>query len=199
MGASRNAELALLVASLFPKRVNAVIAFAPSSVSWSNRVLPYNSNDLKPSWTYLGKDIPYVPMDKISVNDSHKIETLEYWKNGLAKTHFIAQATIKVEKISGPIILFSGNDDEVWPSSYMADMIEKRLVEYDFKHSVQNIKFDRAGHLISSHPETNPDNRVGQIRINGKNYEFEYGGTPEGDEKARNIAKIKLMEFLEKI
>ena len=58
MGASRNAELSLVIASIFPKLVGGVIAYAPSSVSWSNTVLPYNSNDLKPSWKYQGIDIP---------------------------------------------------------------------------------------------------------------------------------------------
>ncbi|WP_438961891.1 acyl-CoA thioester hydrolase/BAAT C-terminal domain-containing protein [Nonlabens sp.] len=199
MGASRNAELSLLIASLFPKYVAGVIAYAPSSVSWSNTVLPYNSDDLKPSWKYLGEDIPYIPMDKISGNDSNKIGTLEYWKSGLVKTDYVTEATIKVEKINGPIILFSGKDDKVWPSSFMADMIEQRIEENNFKHSFQNIKYEKAGHLISSHPEINSNNRIGHMNINGKDYEFEFGGTSEGDEKAKKDAKIRLMEYLEKI
>lgn len=199
MGASRNAELSLLIASLFPKYVGGVIAYAPSSVSWSNTVLPYNSDDLKPSWKYLGEDIPYVPMDKITGNDSNKIETLEYWKSGLAKTDYVTEATIKVEKINGPIILFSGKDDKVWPSSFMADMIEQRIEENNFNHSFQNIKYDKAGHLISSHPEINSNNRIGHMNINSKDYEFEFGGTSEGDEKAKKDAKIRLMKYLEKI
>ena len=48
MGASRNAELALIIAATFPETVSGVIAYAPSAVSWSNTVLPYNSNELKP-------------------------------------------------------------------------------------------------------------------------------------------------------
>ena len=127
MGASRNAELALVIASTFTESVSGVIAYAPSSVSWSNTVLPYNSNELKSSWTYRGMDIPYVPMNKITGNESNTIEMLEYWNSGLAKTDFISRAAIKVEKVNGPIILFSGNDDKVWPSSVMADMIERRL------------------------------------------------------------------------
>lgn len=199
MGASRNAELSLLIASQYPKYVSGVIAYAPSSVSWSNTVLPYNSDDLKPSWKYHGKDIPYVPMDKISGNDSNKIETLEYWKSGLAKTNYVTEATIKVEKINGPIILFSGKDDKVWPSSFMADMIEQRIKESNFKYSFQNIKYENAGHLISSHPEINTDSRIGHMKINGKDYEFEFGGTFEGDKKAKQDSKIRVMKYLEKI
>jgi uncharacterized protein len=49
MGASRNAELALLIASFFPNNIHGVIAYSPSSVSWSNTVLPVSlcKNSLK--------------------------------------------------------------------------------------------------------------------------------------------------------
>ncbi|RAJ04829.1 bile acid acyltransferase/acyl-CoA thioester hydrolase-like protein [Arenibacter echinorum] len=199
MGASRNAELSLVIASIFPNLVGGVIAFAPSSVSWSNTVLPYNSNDLKPSWKYQGIDIPYIPMDKISGNESNKIETLEYWKSGLAKIEFLTHGTIKAEKINGPILLFSGKDDRVWPSSVMADMIEQRIKENNFKYSFQNIKYEEAGHLISSNPESNSDPRTGIINIDGKDYEFEYGGTNEGDYKAKKDTKRRLLYFIEKL
>lgn len=199
MGASRNAELALVIASQFPDLISGVVAYAPSSVSWSNRVLPYNSNDLKPSWKYKGKDIPYVPMDKISGNESNKIETIAYWKSGLAKTDSFPQAVIKVEKINGPILLFSGKDDKVWPAAVMADMIEKRLQENNFNHSFQNIQYEKAGHLISRNPETDSDIRTGKMTIDGKDYEFEFGGTNEGDFKAKQDTKRRLFEFLESL
>lgn len=199
MGASRNAELALLLASVFPRSISGVVAYAPSAVSWSNTVLPYNSNELKSSWKYKGLDIPYVPMDKISGNQLNSINMLEYWNKGLQKADFIGPAAIKVEKINGPILLFSGKDDQVWPSSIMADMIEKRLETNTFEHSFQNIKYENAGHLISSNPDDNTSYRTGTINISGKDYEYEYGGNDEGDFKAKRDAKLKLMEFLEKI
>jgi hypothetical protein len=189
----------LVIASLFSELVSGVVAYAPSSVSWSNTVLPFNSNELKPSWKYQEADIPFVPMDKISGNDSNKIETLEYWKSGLAKTDFVAQAAIKVENINGPILLFSGMDDRVWPSAFMADMIEERVNQYNFKHGFQSIKYENAGHLISNNTERTSDIRTGKMNINGKDYEYEFGGTKEGDDKAKNDAAKKLMEFIEKI
>ena len=199
MGASRNAELALVIASTFTESISGVVAYAPSSVSWSNTVLPYNSDELKSSWKYKGIDIPYVPMNKIIGNESNKIKLLEYWKSGLAKTNFITQAAIKVEKINGPIILFSGKDDKVWPSSIMADMIEKRLEDNSFEHSFKNIKYDNAGHLISNNPDDKSSYRTGRIHIDGKDYEYEFGGNDNGDFKAKQDAKMKLMEFLENI
>ena len=197
MGASKNAELALVLGSTLPEHVNGVIAYAPSSVSWSNTVLPYNSDELKPSWVYKGEEIPYVPMKKFSGNDTNSIETLNYWNNGLAKIEAVKKASIKVEHINGPIILFSGKEDNVWPSALMADNIEKRLTENNFKHGFQSLKYDNSGHLISSHPDINSEYRTGTMRIKGKDYEFDYGGTKEGDAKAKAEAKIKLMEFIE--
>lgn len=199
MGASRNAELALVIASTFPESVHGVIAYAPSSVSWSNTVLPYNSDELKSSWTYNGADIPYVPMEKLEGNTSQTIELLDYWQYGLGKTDFVAQAAIKVEEINGPILLFSGTDDQVWPSSIMADMIGKRLEENNFEHSFQNIQYDNAGHLISNKPADTSSSRTGEMNINGKEYEYKYGGTDEGDYIAKQDAKTRLIEFLEKI
>ena len=196
MGASRNAELALVIASTLPDIVGGVIAYAPSSVSWSNTVLPYNSDEVKASWKYQGVDIPYVPMDKISGNDSDKIETTEYWEMGLAKADTIQEALIKVELIKGPILLFSGIDDKVWPAVKMADMIEKRLKDNNFNYVIKNIKYENAGHLISTHPEQFSSVRTGNMNINGKDYEYEFGGTDEGDFNAKKDAYSQLFEFL---
>ena len=143
MGASRNAELSLVIASNLNEYVDGVIAYAPSSVSWSNTVLPFNSNEIKASWKYKGADIPYIPMNKVTGNESNKIETLEYWESGLAKMNDYPDAIIKVENISGPILLLSGIDDKVWPSAMMADMIEKRLIDHNFKYPFQNIQYEK--------------------------------------------------------
>lgn len=196
MGASRNAELALVIASTLPENVSGVIAYAPSSVSWSNTVLPYNSNELKPSWKYKGVDIPYLPMEKIAGSNSDKITMIEYWKNGLSKTDLVHKASIKVEQITGPILLFSGIDDQVWPSATMADMIEKRLAENNFKYAFKNIKYENSGHLISSNPEQSSKVSVGEINIDGKNYEYQFGGTAEGDLKAKKNAAEQVFKFL---
>mgnify|MGYP000677749594 CR=1 FL=1 len=196
MGASRNAELALVIAATFPKLISGVVAYAPSAVSWSNTVLPYNSDEIKPSWTYKGKAIPYISMHKITGNESTNINMLDYWKTGLSKTSEVQKAQIKVEQISGPILLFSGMDDQVWPSALMADMIEDRLKAHDFKYAIQNITYENAGHLISANPEQASSIRTGRITIDGKPYDYQFGGTNDGDFKAKTDAKLKLMAFL---
>ncbi len=133
MGASRNAELTLIIASFFPKNIHGVIAFNPSSVSWSNTALPFNSDTVKPSWTFKNQPVPYISMDKIKGTPTSTIETLSYWKNGLSDSVAVSNASIKVENINGPILLLSGAEDEVWPSSIMSNMIEKRIKKKSFQ------------------------------------------------------------------
>ena len=199
MGASKNAELALLLASYYPEIINGVIAYAPSSVSWSNTVLPYNSDDIKASWTYKGNDIPYIAMPKFSIIDDSISNTMEYWQMGLNKTTEVDKASIKVEKIQGPILLLSGKDDKVWPSSPMADMLEKRIKEVDFTYSFENIKYENAGHQISGNPESSTDVRNGEMIIKDKKFKFDYGGTTEGDNIAKRDAKLKVFKFIESL
>ena len=201
MGASRNAELALVLASVLPNKISGVIAYAPSSVSWSNTVLPFNSDHIKASWTYKGEDIPYIPMEKITPNDSSEINTIEYWKSGLAKLEDHKIASIPIENINGPILLFSGKDDGVWPAAQMANSIEKRIKGHDFKFTFENIQYENAGHLISRNPDSESDVsvRTGQLNINGIDYEFDFGGTMEGDNKAKKQARLKVFELLDKM
>ncbi|MBE16995.1 MAG: acyl-CoA thioester hydrolase/BAAT C-terminal domain-containing protein [Dokdonia sp.] len=199
MGASRNAELALILATSFTETVSGVIAYAPSSVSWSNTVLPYNSNKIKASWTYKGSDIAYVPMDKIAANAQGDIDFLSYWRSGLAKKDFVEKASIKVENIKGPILLFSGKDDLVWPSSEMANSIENRLEEEQFEYDFENIKYDEAGHLISTNPDDRSRMESGSITIDDKEYAYTFGGTADGDYSAKQDAKNRVITFLTKL
>lgn len=198
MGASRNGELSLVIASTFPELVGGVIAYAPSAVSWSNTVLPFNSDALKASWTYMDQDVPYLPMKKIKGNDSSKIETLEYWREGLKKIDQYEESIIRVEKINGPILLLSGKDDKIWPSAAMSDMIEERLRVHNFQHEFDNVQYENAGHLISRNISSIAEGRQGYMNVDGKSYEFEYGGTIEGDKLAIIKSQEKILSFLQK-
>lgn len=201
MGASRNAELALLLAATFPQYISGVIAYSPSSVNWSNRVLTYNSEELKASYTYNGEDIPSVPMEKFSPEafPEDTVATLPYWQDGLKKAHDLPETHIPVENINGPVLLLAGKDDEVWPSYTMAKQIVDRLFEHDFKHPIQLIAYEDAGHLISGDPSHFTLVRVGTLRINAIDYRYAYGGSADGDYTAKQDAYSKVFEFIEQI
>jgi len=197
MGASRHAELALLIAATFPNLVDGVIAYAPSAVVWSNTVLAYNSDELKASYVYQGKEIPYLSMKKIQGNNVDTLRTLNYWNEGLSKTEEAERAAIKVEMINGPIVLFSGEEDQVWPATRMAKQIEKRIAEHQFSFPITHISYPKAGHLISAHPEVSASVRTGKLTIKGKEYPYYYGGTVAGDDYAKSDAKKRVIQFLQ--
>jgi uncharacterized protein len=199
MGASRNAELALLIASHYPTKIYGVIAFNPSSVSWSNTVLPFNSDSIKPSWTFQDRAVPFIAMEKIQGSPSATIETLPYWKKGLCDSVAVRNAVIQVENINGPILLLSGTQDEVWPSSMMSDMIENRVKHNQFTFEFENIKYENAGHLISGNPNNSSSTRKGKLEIDGKRYDFNFGGTPDGDMAAQKDAAARVFRFLSKM
>lgn len=197
MGASRNAELALILGATFPDHVHGVIAYAPSSVSWSNTVMPFNSDEVAPSWTYQNAPIPYVAMPKLEPGQTSNIETLPYWYNGLEDSAQAYSATIQVENLNGPLLLLSGKDDKVWPSAFMSDQIEARLQKYNFPHDFQNIQYENCGHLISGNPAYLQSQRKGSMIINNGEYLYEYGGSAEGDQQAQIDAQKRVFEFLE--
>ncbi|MEL6590050.1 MAG: acyl-CoA thioester hydrolase/BAAT C-terminal domain-containing protein [Bacteroidota bacterium] len=199
MGASRNAELALLIASQFPDLISGVIAFAPSAISWPNAVLPYNSDTLLPSWTYQDQAIPYIPMPKIAGSNSSTIQTLPYWMAGIEKANQYEEAFIPVENIKGPILLLSGIDDQIWPASLMGDMITERLDTLNFQYEVEHLQFEKAGHLISRNLANVREGRTGQMEIDGKSYALDFGGTIEGDSLAIVKSGEKIWAFLERV
>lgn len=52
---------------------------------------------------------------------------------------------IKVENIKAPILLMSGKEDEICPSTEMSDAIILRLKENHFKYRYEHIKWE-GGH-----------------------------------------------------
>ena len=57
-------------------------------------------------------------------------------------------AVIKVEKITGPILLISSKMDNMWPSELAAEKIMKRLKEHDFPYLYQHLSYEYGSHLF---------------------------------------------------
>jgi len=147
-GTSKGAEAALLTAVHDP-RVDAVLAFSPSSVVWGNLgpgrdgvVWPQRS-----SWTIGGTPLPFIASDP-------------YWKreyrNGLMSYRSLFEqslnrfasevepATIPVEAARAQLMLVAGGDDALWPSEFFARSIVARLA--NFGKSASLFVHPAAGH-----------------------------------------------------
>ena len=122
-----------MVATLDP-RVDAVIAFAPTSVVWANIGPGLDGMDrpLRSSWTWRGEPLAFVPYDtdwEAPPGDAPAFRTL--YEQSLARfASDAADATIAVERMRAQVVAVAGADDQVWPSDRFAAEIAHRMTDH---------------------------------------------------------------------
>ncbi len=169
-GGSKGGELALLLASGF-KQIKGVIAAVPGSVVFQGLGGKFVS-----SWSDKGRPVPFVPFAPYDYSKIVNNEYVEVYRLSLAQIEFVNKAEIKVENISGPILLLAGKADTMWPSHQMCEMIVKRLEKNNFPYWYKLFSYENAGHTL--------------------NDGYMMGGTPEGNRNAKIDAEKRIFEFL---
>jgi dienelactone hydrolase len=160
-GISKGAEYALLAAS-YISQLNAVIAVSPSCCVFEG--LTKNKRPAaKSSWSWKGIPIPYIsfggyiPHFLGILRKNKEIRFVDEY-NSLLDTEMNESNTIKVENISGPILLLSAHEDVMWPSERMGNLIVNRLrdkrVKFQYRHEV----YPYASHLLC--PISTPWSRI---------------------------------------
>jgi len=180
-GGSRGGELALLLGSLFPA-LKVVVANVPSSVHWA-AVSDSRERSVCGSWHYKDKPLAWIsPVFKGSdFVENEPISFTPGFKRAMDNEALVHAAEIEVEKINGPILMVSGEDDAMWPSTYFSNMVVKRLETHNFTHAVQHIACKNAGHLVSGIPYQ--PTTITSIIHPVINMPVTFGGTPEADAK----------------
>jgi len=145
MGASRGAELALLLASRY-SQVTAVVAIAPSSVVFPGP--PTNPIDAltgqHSAWACRAKEVPFVPM-AYSLTTLYGLLTgkrTRMFERALQNSPAVEAAAIPVERAKAAILLVSFARDQIWPSTQMAGQIMDRLKAVNFPFSYQHVAYD---------------------------------------------------------
>jgi dienelactone hydrolase len=123
IGVSRGGEGALLIGSTYPKLVHGVVGLVPSNV-----VNP-STDGHSPAWTLQG-----APLAHVGHAEYRKPDPTDH-----------PQVFIRAERISGPILTFSGGDDLLWPSSSYMTVLEQRLDERRFAHRTATWTTGRPG------------------------------------------------------
>ncbi len=193
-GISRGGELALILGSWFPHSVQAIVAVVPSSVIHGNWHTPP-----KNAWMYQGKPLPSAPILPIDFSQGkgktpHRpLNTLQNFIHGL-KDKDSEKAAIPVEKINAPLLLVSGGDDQMWPSTLYIYRIEQRLKQHESPIFYRHLHYPKAGHGISI-PNLPPLGPVYYHPI--EKHWFSVGGTPVEDQHASQDSWKKLIAFFQ--
>jgi len=206
VGASRGGELALILASTFPQ-IKAVVAYAPSSVVWG--ACGGITSVGRAAWTHHGRPLPHMKMrlsPKMLVEyvkmgfcflSRRPFRETPLFVTALDKPSSVEQAVIHVERICGPILLISGDDDQIWPSDLMCKMIVKRLGACGYPFSFRHLSYEGAGHAISF-PDLPSEAYAAKVPHPLTRIIYELGGDPEKTAQASKSAWTEVVAFLEK-
>jgi pimeloyl-ACP methyl ester carboxylesterase len=148
IGASRGGELALLLGATFPQ-IQAVVGYVPSGVTWPGIGIDPTAST-RAAWTYRGKPLPFVPQHPTppTVCESGSLSFTPSFLASLEDRDAVEAASIAVERINGPVLLISGEDDRLWPSTKLANIAMDRLRKHRFPHDFRHLSFAQAGHMI---------------------------------------------------
>jgi dienelactone hydrolase len=137
IGGSRGADLALLLAS-YHKTIKCVV-----SIVGSNAVFPGHTNHFSTAcWTYQNKELPFVPVNEASIPFLMKRDLRGTFEAMLKDTVAVEKASIKVEQIEGSILFLSATQDEICPSTPMAEAMIERLKNKNFKYHFEHKAFE---------------------------------------------------------
>ena len=212
LGQSKGAELALLWAATLPDEMNAVVAYVPSSFVYGGS--PHLN---QVNWTYKGLPIPFMPHPTDDLATPHHEEIINVQTQGkipfhvntfddpfdfasiyrLGITEFpehVESATIPVENIKCPILMLSGQDDKIWPSTLYGNRIMERLDAKGSSIKRQHVSFPDAGHgfLYPYGPSTSQP-----FYFPGEDFWYTLGGTAKGDGCAAIESWQAVLSFLE--
>jgi dienelactone hydrolase len=109
----------------------------------------------------------------------------------------VERATIAVENIRGPVLLVSGTDDQMWPSSALADIAMRRLESRGFGFPFQHLKYRDAGHLILLPFGPRTTHVIGFKAEGFGGMLYAHGGAPTADAEAGADAWRQMLQFLE--
>ncbi|MBB6018766.1 acyl-CoA thioesterase/bile acid-CoA:amino acid N-acyltransferase family protein [Deinococcus radiopugnans] len=153
-GASKGGEAALLIAATYPESIGAVAAFSPGGLVFEgiDRTRTFPAGQAMSSWSLDGQPLPYVAYrtdwnalfagpGPYSMTPAHREAV------AAASPQELRAATIPVERIDGPVLLVSGEQDQVWQATELSRCVEERREQAG--RPVRHLWHPRAGHALS--------------------------------------------------
>ena len=197
MGGSKGGELALLLGATYREDIRAVVGYVPSGVVYGGVSFDpwYYVRGVRSSWTYRGQPVPFLdaspgPLDSVRwttlplpawpffavwPTPNYPVAFRRAYERPLhGDGRALAAAAIPVEKIGGPVLLVSGEDDQIWPAARLSEMVMGRLRAKGHPFAYGHLRYEGAGHMILP---------PGLGRFSTPSF-LEMGGSPEADRHA---------------
>lgn len=203
VGWSRGAELGLLLGSEFAE-ITTVVGYAPSGVVFQG--VPNGFESVESAWSKDGESVPYIEYEfglrfqfTIFVRYllRRSLGLRPTYENGFEKADpdDLEAATIPVENVGGPILLVSGDDDQMWNADALADHAIERLETHEYDHEYEHVCYEDAGHGfgVPNHPTME--------RSEGSDFfpglPIDLGGSPKAQAEADADAWERVLDTLE--
>jgi dienelactone hydrolase len=195
-GQSRGGEVALLLGATSAS-VRSVCAWVPSGVVFAGVGSDPSAYE-KPAWTRHGEAIPFIgahlplPVPG-SPEAADAIAMTPMFLRLMEDASAVARCEIAVERIPGPVLLVSAEEDAMWPSSRLSDMVVRRMEERGHGSSHRHLRNPGAGHLlgIPHLPST-----VHEVFQPIARLRFLFGGEAASNAAASATAWRELLAFL---
>lgn len=144
----------------------------------------------KSCWTYKGKPFPYVPVDgsRNPPMENGRLSIRAGYEATIEDPEAADRTAIAVERINCPVLLVSGGEDRMWPSSVFSERIVERAHAHGFEYEMTHLYYPDAGHGIGV---------PNQPRKPSKFDFFELGGTPQTNAAASIQSWREVVTFLE--
>jgi dienelactone hydrolase len=196
VGRSRGGELALLLGAAFPDRVAAVVGYVPSGyVHAGIRGGAAAATPARSAWTAGGTPLTFLAPagDGALTPAGAVLELTPLFLKSLEDRAAREGAEIAVERIRGPVLLISGEDDRLWPSAVLAEQAVARSLAHGHPHPVTHLRYPAAGHMIG--PVGLPAT-VTTILHPLRGATLALGGTPAGNAAAAADSWPRVLTFL---
>lgn len=206
-GVSRGGELSLLLGATFPE-IKAVVASQSCGIVHGG-VGGRPSDLFKSAWAYRGEPLPHVSpalFDTIGFGIScgwkwltrAAIPISPFYLRALKDESALEKATIPVEKTNGPLLLISGQDDQMWASTMFSEMVINRLARHRHPYPYKHLSYEGAGHFIGF-PNRFPylPTTITQVRVPVLGAIFTLGGKAKENAFAQADSWPQVLRFLE--
>ncbi|MBI5284865.1 MAG: acyl-CoA thioesterase/BAAT N-terminal domain-containing protein [Chloroflexi bacterium] len=209
MGGSRGGELALLLGATFPQ-IKAVVGVSPIGVmipGFRRGFVGLVGMVMRrpPGWTYRGAPLPcWVPF-KLSFSSivSYVWKTLArapialtpFWLEAMKDKDALERAAIPAERINGPVLLLSGQDDQFCPSGPLSEVAMERLAGQKHPYPYEHVSYPGAGHVFGLPPYLPATLTKARHPQTGAVYLT--GGNPKDNAFAAVDSWARILRFLE--